>query len=222
MEITGGIRELWRSFRLGMRKQRWVRLHPESDTIPMNCFDFDRVQAGRGAYGELNIVEFGGDNKVILGPFVSVGQQVIFLLNAEHHLDTVSTYPFKVKTLKIQNEESFAKGDIVLEPDSWIGYGSTILSGVRIGQGAVIAAGSIVTKDIPPYAVAGGAPAKVIRYRFPEDVIHYLLTLDYEKLTEDQIREHLDILYRKIDNLPLETIQQMFSWFPKKEEEQAL
>lgn len=81
----------------------------------------------------------------------------------------VSTYPFKRKLFH-GGEEAVSKGDIIVGDDVWVGYGATILSGVHIGQGAVIAAGAVVNKDVPPYAIVGGIPAKVIKYRFSESV----------------------------------------------------
>ena len=112
--------------------------------------------------------------------------------------------------------EGVSKGDIHLDDDVWIGYGATILSGVHIGQGAVIAAGAVVTRDVPPYAVAGGVPAKVIEYRFNEEIISFLLTLDYSKLDSKLITEHLDDLYVSIDELSLSDLEMKFKWFPKK------
>lgn len=152
-----------------MRKYKWKKLRPGSDTIPMN--DFDHADIGQGSYGKLNVVDFGGDCNLVIKNYVSIAQHVTFVLNADHYMNHISTYPFKVKTLQTTNSESFGKGDIVVDDDVWIGYGATILSGVHIGQGAVVAAGAVVTSDIPPYAVVGGVPAKVIKYRFTPELI---------------------------------------------------
>ena len=111
-----------------------------------------------------------------------------------------------------QAYEAISKGDIIVENDVWIGYRATILSGVNIGQGAIIAAGSVVTKDVPPYAIVGGVPAKVIKYRFPPEMIGELLKVDYSQLSEEMVREHIDELYR-----PLKDPEQL-AWMPKKDE----
>ena len=94
--------------------------------------------------------------------------------------------------------ETQAKGDIIVNDDVWIGDSALILSGVEIGQGAVIAAGAVVTEDVPPYAVVGGVPARVIKYRFTDDVIKELVKIDYAKVDRKFIELHEDIWYRKV------------------------
>ena len=192
--------------------KKWHKLHPNSDTTPMNDFDFEHVLIGKGTYGELNVVDFGGNAKLIINNYVSIAQHVSFILNAEHYTDHISTYPFKVKILRTQNTESFSKGNIIVDDDVWIGYGATIMSGVHIGQGAVVAAGAIVTKDIPPYAIVGGVPAKIINYRFEDAIIKELLKVDFKMIDEHLISTYQDDLYEK-----LTTIEQL-KWLPKKAE----
>lgn len=196
--IVGEIIEI---IKKGNRKRRWHKLHPESDTIPMNSFSFEQVEVGKGSYGELNVVSFANNSKLIIKNYVSIAQNVSFILDAEHHLNHISTYPFRVKILKSAEPEAFSKGDIVVEDDAWIGYGSTILSGVRIGQGAVVAAGSVVTKDVPPYAIVGGNPAKIIKYRFSEELIDKLKQIDYTKLTYEEIKLHEHELYQELTDV---------------------
>lgn len=96
--------------------------------------------------------------------------------------------------------ETQAKGDIIVNDDVWIGDSALILSGVEIGQGAVIAAGAVVTEDVPPYAVVGGVPARVIKYRFTDEVIKELVKIDYDKVDRKFIELHEDIWYRKVMN----------------------
>ena len=183
-------------------------------TTPNVYFKPDLVHVGKYSYGDLTVITSDSRNHLHIGTFVSIAKNVTFLLN-EHNPNTISTYPFKVKVLN-EEVEATAKGDIVIDDDVWIGYGATILSGVHIGQGAIVAAGAVVTKDVEPYSIVGGVPAKLIRYRFPQPVIEYLMKQDYGALTEDMIRAHIDELYTPIDNLTLEEIEEMYSWFPKR------
>ena len=184
-----------------------VKKFPNNDFLPMDVFDINLLEAGKYSYGELNVIAFNNDCKLKIGNFVSIAQNVYFHLSTEHYLNHISTFAYKVKVLKETANESFGKGDIIVGDDAWIGFGSQILSGVKIGQGAVIAAGSVVTKDVPPYAIVGGVPAKLIKYRFDEKTIEKLNKIDYSKLTYEQIKEHLAELYSEELDI---------SWMPQK------
>lgn len=197
-------------YRMVRFKHYWKKRNTNNKTT-VNCiFSPEIVTVGNNTYGELNIVSFRNVTRLFIGNFCSIGQNVNFILDAGHILNNISTYPFKTALLNYKNEEAISKGNIIIDDDVWIGFGATIMSGVHIGQGAVIAAGSVVTKDIPPYAVVGGVPAKVIKYRFPSDIIDELLKIDYNKMTEDMIKEHINELYNE-----LESIEQL-EWLPKK------
>ena len=102
--------------------------------------------------------------------------------------------------------EAWSKGPIVINDDVWLGTNALILSGIEIGQGAVIAAGAVVTNDIPPYAIAAGVPAKVIKYRFNQEMIDKLLQLDLGKMDEKYVQEHLSILTEPIDTQTLKKL----------------
>ena len=80
----------------------------------------------------------------------------------------------------------------------------------------MIAAGSVVNKDVPPYAIVGGVPAKVIKYRFSKDIINYLLGLDFCSLSEDLVIRNIDKLYIDIENISLDEVNTIYDWFPKK------
>lgn len=196
-------------------KLKWRRENKHNDTFPINEFDISKVRVGIGTYGKLN-VKNDTNSKLIIGNFCSIAEGVTFLVGLDHPVNNVSSYPFKVKQCG-QSVEAISKGDIVLDDDVWLGYRVTVLSGVHVGQGAIVAAGAVVTKDVPPYAIVGGVPAKVIKYRFSQDIIQQLLRLDYSKLTEDLIREHQEELYVPLNRKKLVEVQQLLSWFPKKQ-----
>lgn len=204
------LHDLWMQHKKNTFKRCWRNENSHNGTIAMDFFDRNLVIVGKNSYGELNVVSFAEKNKLKIGNFVSIAQQVLFLLDVEHYTDNISTYPFKNKILKTAENEAFGKGDIIVEDDVWIGYGAKIMSGVKIGQGAVVAAGAVVVKDVPPYAIVGGVPAKVIKYRFEPEMIEELSKIDYSKLDESLIRDHIDELYTKL------TDKSQLSWLPKK------
>lgn len=192
------------------RSKKWRKTNKHNLTVPVNDFQMDKVHVGCYTYGELFVSNFNYDEELIIGNFCSIGPHVAFLLNSDHRLSSISTYPFKVQLLHSEKFEATSKGNIVVGDDVWIGYGATIMSGICIGQGAVIAAGAVVTKDVPPYAIVGGVPAKVIKYRFEPEMIKELLKVDYSKLSEKMIKEHIDELYTELDDV------KQLDWFPKR------
>lgn len=138
------------------------------------------------------LFDFTGD-KLIIGKFCMIASDVTFIMNGANHLsEAISTYPFAIFGADwagaMEGKQYPTKGDTIIGSDVWIGYGATIMPGVTIGDGAIIATKSVVTKDVPPYAIVGGNPAKVIRKRFTEAEIEKLLALAWwdwpiEKIT---------------------------------------
>lgn len=194
----------------------WRRINHHNSTIANNLFHLSSVTVGRYSYGPLNIIDSNPISKLRIGDFCSIGPNVTFILNSEHYTNRLSSFPFKVMCLHSCNAEAISNGDITIDDDVWIGYGATILSGVHIGQGAIVAAGAVVSKNVPPYSIVGGVPANVIKYRFSKEVISYLLKLDYKRLTESLVSDKIELLYTQLDNLTLSEIKKMFEWFPKK------
>ena len=136
--------------------------------------------------------------RLIIGKFCSIACGVKFLFNcANHTLKSLSTYTFPLFYEEWDLEKSNVtaawdnKGDIVIGNDVWIGYEAVIMAGVHIGDGAVIAARAVVAKDVPPYTIVGGTPAKEIRKRFEADVIERLLMLKWWNWPIDKIRRCL-------------------------------
>lgn len=147
----------------------------------------------------MNVVQFANKHRLTIGNFVSIAQEVVFLLDAEQYTNHISTYPFKVKFLQTEKEESFGKGDIIVDDGVWIGYRSIIMSGIHIGQGTIISAGSVVTKDVPPYAIVG-VPAKIIKYRFVDELIKTMSKLDFLKFDEKFVSAHINEFYQEINS----------------------
>ncbi len=190
-------------------RKEWRRNNQHNLTTAVNVFNKELVTVGNYTYGGIYILNFGLKEKLSIGCCCSIAPQVVFIVSAEHYMNHISSFPFKVKCLG-EKQEGISKGDILVEDDVWIGYGAIIMSGVRIGQGAVIGAGAIVTKDVPAYAIVGGAPAAVIKYRFDEKLISKLMEIDYLKLDKELIKSNIDKLYENIDN------ETQISWMPKK------
>lgn len=139
---------------------------------------------------------FVGD-KLIIGKFCAIATNVKFIMNgANHQTNGVSTYPFYIfgngweKAMPKEGDLPY-KGDTVIGNDVWIGYEATIMPGVKIGNGAIIATKSVVTKDVPDYAVVGGNPAEIIKYRFDEATVEKLLKMAWWDWSVEEISERL-------------------------------
>jgi acetyltransferase-like isoleucine patch superfamily enzyme len=158
------------------------------------------LQIGKGTYQwqSLTIDSYAGSEaKIIIGKYCSISQQVRIITGGIHPTDWVSLYPIRSHfnlTGRYQDGMPYSKGDIVIGNDVWIGTGATILSGVKIGNGVVICAGSMVTKNIPDYAIVGGVPAKIIKYRFSEEQIKHLNEIAWWDWEEDKIIDSVELL----------------------------
>ena len=142
--------------------------------------------------------DFIGD-KLIIGKFCMLASGVTFIMNGGNHLvDAVSTYPFAIFggdwSGAMDGKSYPSKGDTIVGNDVWIGHGAVIIPGVTIGDGAIIGTKSVVTKEVAPYAVVGGNPAKEIKKRFSEDQIEQLLKLKWWDWEMERITQQLEYL----------------------------
>ena len=167
------------------RKIVWRFRNRENGARCTNVYDIDCVSVGRYTYGPIDIEMTRRDVMLRIGSFCSIANGVKFILSAEHPMDHLLTYPVQ--------ELITRDGDIQVDDDVWIGCGAMVLSGVYIHQGAVVAAGAIVTKDVPPYAIVAGVPAKVMGYRFEQELRDKLLSIDFSKIDGAFVKEHRDI-----------------------------
>lgn len=173
---------------------KWRKQNKHNRTSAKKVFDANKVSVGNETYGSLIVYNYSSDQEFLkIGSYVSISADVKFILGGNHIMDRLSTFPFDTFFYEL-GDVSTTKGPITIGDDVWIGMNSIILSGVTVGQGAVIAAGSVVTKDIPPYAIVAGAPAKVIRYRFDEDTIRHLCKIDFSKIDSKFLAENKDLL----------------------------
>ena len=138
------------------------------------------------------------NDRLKIGKFCSIACGAKFIFNsANHSLSSLSTYPFPLfyeewgLDIKNVTDSWDNKGDIVIGNDVWIGYEAVIMSGVKIGDGAIIGTRALVTKDVPPYTIVGGVPAKAIRKRFSDDVISCLLEIRWWKWSREKIAENI-------------------------------
>ncbi len=200
---------LKRKIAFKMFQKKWRRRNRHNRTCVKAPFNMDLVHVGKKTYGCIDVHLQNKINKLQIGNYCSIAEHVRFLVSADHQTTRISTFPFRVFCLG-HAMEGGSKGDIVVEDDVWIGYGATILSGVHIGQGAVIAAGAVVARDVPPYAIVGGVPAKIIKYRFAPELIEELLNVDFSKLDTDMIRTHEESLYQEL------TSKEQLDWMPKR------
>ncbi len=153
---------------------------------------------GRHSYGIPTVRTFpGNDSRLAIGSFVSIADEVTILLGGNHPASWVSTFPLRIRLGlpgALEDGMPSSKGDVVIGSDVWICQRSTILSGASIGHGAIVTAGSLVAGKVPPYAIMGGVPARLIRYRFEKTTIDSLLAIEWWNWPEARITEAVSLL----------------------------
>lgn len=137
-------------------------------------------------------------DKLVIGKFCSIACGTRFLFNsANHKMTSLSTYPFPLffEEWRLDIKDVTAawdnKGDIVVGNDVWIGYEAIIMAGVTIGDGAIIGSRAVVTKDVLPYTIVGGVPARPIKKRFSEEIISYLLEIQWWHWSKERIAQNI-------------------------------
>jgi virginiamycin A acetyltransferase len=161
---------------------------------------FDDPRSGPLKFEEHNVLYNYHFSKVklVLGKFCAIASETRFIMTGDHKLDAITTYPFPIFGHGWESAFNVydlpVKGDIIVGNDVWFGYDSLIMNGVTIGNGAIIAARSVVVKDVPPYAIVAGNPAKVVKMRFDDKTIERLQKLAWWDWPIEKINKNLELL----------------------------
>jgi len=163
----------------------------------------EHVTVGRHTYGVTwrKVLFPSKDAPLEVGAFCSVAGQMLFMCSGHHLTGSATSFPIYSRLLK--QPEPIANGGrpggITVGNDVWIGHGAIVLPGVQIGDGAVVGAGAVVTRSVPPYAIVGGSPARLIRYRFSQDIISKLLTIRWWHWDDEKIKSEAAALTGPIE-----------------------
>lgn len=157
------------------------------------------VIVGDFTYGKPKVMHWGENAKLKIGNFCSIADDVTIFLGGNHRIDWITTYPFSSlpaewsEAIDIKGHPA-TKGNVEIGNDVWIGYGATIMSGVKIGDGAVVGAKAVVVKDVQPYSIVAGNPAKEIKKRFDDKLIKKLIELKWWNWPIEKIKLKINIL----------------------------
>ena len=185
------------SVSLYFHNKSWRRLNRHNSTYLCGNYPFGMISVGNYTYGKIDINFFTNKEKLIIGNFCSIADGVKFVTGGNHFAYRLLTFPVG-SIYNIGKDDGYTKGPIIVEDDVWIATNALILSGVTIGRGAIVAAGAVVVKDVPPYAIVGGNPAKILKYRFPLEIRESLMKMDFSLLTKEYIEQNIDVFYSYI------------------------
>ncbi|WP_010487430.1 CatB-related O-acetyltransferase [Pseudomonas sp. S9] len=150
---------------------------------------YPRYEYGTGSYGMPEVKDFREGTTLRIGAYCSIANGVLIVLGGDHRTNWISTYPFPAKLKEASHIKGYggSRGDVIIGNDVWLCTNSTILSGVTVGHGAVVAAESLVNRDVAPYSIVAGNPARVIGWRFDEPTREALLATGWWDWPKEEI-----------------------------------
>lgn len=202
-------------FKLYFMNRKWRKKNSHNFTNLSKLCDINKLKVGNKTYGELNVYSWGSEGEALeIGNYVSIANDVKFILGGNHRYDILSTYPIKVKIMG-EKLEAYSNGKIVVGDEVWIGMNTMVMSGVKIGKGAIVAAGSVVIKDVEPYSIVGGNPARHIKFRFDEFYIDKINDINLNSINEDFMKENLELFYKTINDDVVERVMVKINEYKK-------
>jgi virginiamycin A acetyltransferase len=178
-----------------------------NNPFPIMFIDIDSYIVGAKLESGLNFRIAEGVHNLQIGKYSSLAEDILFLIDINHDYAQVCTGALSAfRGLNFKGKMK-RKGQIIIQNDCWIGNGVTIMGGVTVHNGALIAAKSVVTKDVPPYAIVGGNPAKVIKYRFNEHQIQQLQKIAWWNWSQDKIKQNAELFHRDVSEFTSKHIE---------------
>ncbi len=186
------LKKLFPSF-FGKRKKKVPKFYRGQEKFRAR---YPKYSIGLGSYGMPVVHDWLEGSTLTIGAYTSIADDVHIFLGGHHRTDWISCYPFPAFVAEAQNIEGFggSRGDVLIGNDVWLASGCTILSGITVGDGAVVAARAVVARDVSPYSIVAGNPARIIGWRFDESTRNALLQAAWWKWPEDEVRRILHLL----------------------------
>ncbi|MDX1298673.1 MAG: CatB-related O-acetyltransferase [Pseudomonas sp.] len=180
----------WKRF-LEKRAKKQIRRLPKFERGPARFLQrYPQYEVGVGTYGVPAVHDWQEGTSLKIGSYTSIAMNVEIFLGGHHRTEWVSTYPFPALISEASGIKDYAvsRGNVVIGSDVWLCSNAVILSGVTIGHGAVVAAGAVVSRDVAPYSIVAGNPARHVRWRFPPEVCAALLETAWWEWPEQEVR----------------------------------
>ena len=197
--------------KVSKRRVFWRKINSHNlTTLGYKTKDITLITVGKSSYGTLHVESYGNpDEKLVIGCYVSIAANVLFVLGGNHQINAFTTFPIKSQYYeKGAADDATSKGAVIVEDEVWIGNNVIIMSGVTLGKGCIIAAGSVVTKTVEPFTIVGGNPARFIKFRIPQELITKRMELHLENLNIESLsEEELNLFYQPLNHCILKQIE---------------